>query len=126
HVRGEGAMQVCTAYEGQMDKLAAKLGLDPAELRLRNVMATGDLLPTGQTITCPAPVAELLRAVRDEPLPALPKDSPASDWLLPGGPEGAGEPGAVRRGVGYALGMVHMLGAEATDEVSTATVKVSG
>ncbi|WP_251018893.1 xanthine dehydrogenase family protein molybdopterin-binding subunit [Streptomyces sp. ISL-11] len=126
HVRGEGAMQVCAAYEGQMDKLAARLGMDPAELRLRNVLATGDLLPTGQTVTCPAPVAELLRAVRDYPLPALPLDDPDEAWLLPGGPEGAGEPGAVRRGVGYGLGMVHMLGAEGTDEVSTATVKVTG
>ncbi|MGP4004747.1 xanthine dehydrogenase family protein molybdopterin-binding subunit, partial [Streptomyces sp. 8N706] len=126
HVRGEGAMQVCAAYEGQMDKLAAKLGIDPVELRLRNALATGDLLPTGQTVTCPAPVAELLQAVRDAELPALPKDAPEEDWLLPGGPEGAGEPGAVRRGVGYALGMVHMLGAEGTDEVSTATVKVNG
>ncbi|NJQ01797.1 xanthine dehydrogenase family protein molybdopterin-binding subunit [Streptomyces zingiberis] len=124
HVRGEGALQVCAAYEGQMDKLAAKLGLDPAELRRRNVMSTGDLLPTGQTVTCPAPVAELLEAVRDAPLPALPKDTPEDEWLLPGGPEGAGEPGAVRRGVGYALGMVHVLGAEGADEVSTATVKV--
>ncbi|MEU3355718.1 molybdopterin cofactor-binding domain-containing protein [Streptomyces sp. NPDC037389] len=129
HVRGEGAMQVCAAYEGQMDKLAAQLGLDPAELRMRNVMATGDVLPTGQTVTCPAPVAELLRAVRDYPLPGLPKDDPdgsEDDWLLPGGPDGAGEPGAVRRGVGYGVGMVHMLGAEGADEVSTATVKVSG
>ncbi|CAL9428438.1 xanthine dehydrogenase family protein molybdopterin-binding subunit [Streptomyces sp. enrichment culture] len=124
HVRGEGAMQVCAAYEGQMDKLAAKLGLDPAELRMRNVLATGDLLPTGQTVTCPAPVAELLEAVREFPLPPLPADAGRDDWLLPGGPEGAGEPSAVRRGVGYALGMVHMLGAEGTDEVSTATVKV--
>ncbi|MBB5935253.1 xanthine dehydrogenase family protein molybdopterin-binding subunit [Streptomyces zagrosensis] len=129
HVRGEGAMQVCAAYEGQMDKLAAKLGLDPAELRMRNVMATGDLLPTGQTVTCPAPVAELLTAVREEPLPTLPKDdadTDASEWLLPGGPDGAGDPQAVRRGVGYGLGMVHMLGAEGADEVSTATVKVQG
>lgn len=124
HVRGEGALQVCAAYEGQMDKLAARLSMDPAELRLRNVLATGDLLPTGQPVTCPAPVAELLRSVKDFPLPALPKDTPEGDWLLPGGPEGAGEPGAVRRGVGYALGMVHMLGAEGADEVSTATVKV--
>lgn len=124
HVRGEGALQVCAAYEAQMDKLARKLGVDPAELRLRNTLATGDILPTGQTVTCPAPVAELLQAVRDFPLPALPKDTPEEDWLLPGGPEGAGEPGAVRRGVGYGLGMVHMLGAEGTDEVSTATVKV--
>ncbi|WP_217197738.1 xanthine dehydrogenase family protein molybdopterin-binding subunit [Streptomyces buecherae] len=129
HVRGEGAMQVCAAYEGQMDKLAAKLGLDPAELRMRNVMATGDLLPTGQTVTCPAPVADLLTAVRDEPLPALPGDDADADegeWPLPGGPDGAGDPQAVRRGVGYGLGMVHMLGAEGTDEVSTATVKVQG
>ncbi|MFI6349536.1 xanthine dehydrogenase family protein molybdopterin-binding subunit [Streptomyces sp. NPDC050560] len=124
HMRGEGAMQVCAAYEAQMDKLARKLGLDPVELRLRNVLATGDTLPTGQTVTCPAPVAELLAAVQDADLPTLPKDAPEDQWLLPGGPEGAGEPGAVRRGVGYALGMVHMLGAEGTDEVSTATVRV--
>ncbi|GAB2932868.1 xanthine dehydrogenase family protein molybdopterin-binding subunit [Streptomyces mayteni] len=126
YVRGEGAMQVCAAYEGQMDRLAAQLGIEPAELRARNVLGTGDALPTGQMVTCPAPVAELLAAVREAPLPALPKDGPVEDWLLPGGPEGAGEPGAVRRGVGYALGMVHMLGAEGADEVSTATVKVEG
>jgi CO/xanthine dehydrogenase Mo-binding subunit len=126
HLRGEGAMQVCAAYEGQMDKLASRLGLDPAEVRMRNVMATGDPLPTGQTVTCPAPVGELLKAVRDADLPPLPVDDDETEWLLPGGPEGAGEPGAVRRGVGYALGMVHMLGAEGYDEVSTATVKVRG
>lgn len=126
HVRGEGAMQVCAAYEGQMDKLAARLGVEPAELRARNVMSTGDALPTGQAVTCPAPVGTLLAAVREAPLPPLPRDVPVEDWLLPGGPEGAGEPGATRRGVGYALGMVHMLGAEGTDEVSTATVKVEG
>ncbi|MCI0386564.1 xanthine dehydrogenase family protein molybdopterin-binding subunit [Streptomyces sp. CNQ085] len=131
HVRGEGAMQVCAAYEGQMDKLAARLGMDPVELRMRNVMATGDLLPTGQTVTCPAPVAELLHAVRQAPLPPLPVEGEdgapgPEEWLLPGGPEGAGDPGAVRRGIGFALGMVHMLGAEGADEVSTATVKVDG
>lgn len=125
HVRGEGAMQVCAAYEAQMDKLAAQLGMDPAELRARNVMSTGDLLPTGQSVTCPAPVGELLAAVREAPLPPLPSDLPAAEWLLPGGPDGAGSPGAVRRGVGYALGMVHMLGIEGADEVSTATVRIS-
>jgi CO/xanthine dehydrogenase Mo-binding subunit len=126
HVRGEGAMQVCAAYEGQMDKLADRLGIDPLEVRVRNALATGDVLPTGQAVTCPAPVAELLAAVREAPLPPLPKDVPVDEWLLPGGPEGAGEPGATRRGVGYAVGMVHMLGAEGADEVSTATVKVEG
>ncbi len=86
HVRGEGAMQVCAAYEAQMDKLAKKLGLDPAEVRLRNVMATGDVLPTGQTVTCPAPVAELLEAVRDFPLPPLPKDTPRTSGCCPAAP----------------------------------------
>lgn len=124
HVRGEGALQVCAAYEAQMDKLAKQLGLDPVDLRLRNVMSTGDVMPTGQTVTCPAPVAELLEAVRDFPLPPLPKDTSEDEWLLPGGPEGAGDPSAVRRGVGHALGMVHMLGAEGADEVSTATVRI--
>jgi CO/xanthine dehydrogenase Mo-binding subunit len=124
YVRGEGAMQVCAAYEAQMDKIARKLGADPAEVRARNVLATGDVLPTGQTVTCPAPVAELLAAVREAPMPELPKDTPVEEWLLPGGPEGPGDPSAVRRGVGYGLGMVHQLGAEGSDEVATATVKV--
>ena len=46
-MRGFGAVQTCFAAEAQMDKLAAKLGLDPVELRLRNALATGDMLPTG-------------------------------------------------------------------------------
>lgn len=125
-MRGEGALQVCFAYESQLDQLAARIGVDPVEVRRRNVMATGDPLPTGQAVTCPAPVAALLDAVAAEPLPALPVDDPDAEWLLPGGPGGAGDPAAVRRGIGYALGMVHMLGAEGEDEVATATVRVSG
>ncbi|MDH6126686.1 xanthine dehydrogenase family protein molybdopterin-binding subunit [Kitasatospora sp. GP82] len=125
-MRGEGALQTCFAYESQLDQLAAQLGVDPLEIRRRNAMATGDPMPTGQAVTCPAPVAALLDAIADSPLPALPLDDPEADWLLPGGPGGAGDPAAVRRGIGYALGMVHMLGAEGEDEVSTATVRVSG
>ncbi|KJK58130.1 xanthine dehydrogenase family protein molybdopterin-binding subunit [Saccharothrix sp. ST-888] len=125
-MRGEGALQTCFAYESQLDQLAVQLGIDPLEIRRRNAMATGDPMPTGQAVTCPAPVAALLDALTDSPLPALPLDDPEADWLLPGGPGGAGDPAAVRRGIGYAVGMVHMLGAEGEDEVSTATVRVSG
>ncbi|MGF1431147.1 xanthine dehydrogenase family protein molybdopterin-binding subunit [Kitasatospora sp. LaBMicrA B282] len=125
-MRGEGALQSCFAHESQLDLLAARLGLDPLEVRRRNVLATGDPLPTGQAVTCPAPVAALLDAVAEVPLPALPVADPDTDWLLPGGPGGAGDPAAVRRGIGYAVGMCHMLGAEGADEVSTATVRVSG
>ena len=125
-MRGEGALQTCFAYESQLDRLASALDLDPLEIRRRNAMSTGDLLPTGQAVTCPAPVRELLDALAAEPLPALPVDQPDDEWLLPGGPCGAGDPAAVRRGIGYAVGMVHMLGAEGADEVSTASVRVSG
>ncbi|MFD9126836.1 xanthine dehydrogenase family protein molybdopterin-binding subunit [Kitasatospora sp. NPDC059571] len=125
-MRGEGALQTCFAYESQLDQLAKQVGVDPLEIRRRNAMATGDPLPTGQAVTCPAPVAALLDAVTELPLPALPLDAPEGDWMLPGGPGGAGDPSAVRRGIGYAVGMVHMLGAEGDDEVSTATVRVSG
>ena len=38
-MRGFGAVQNCFAHEAQMDKLAAALGLDPVELRLRNALA---------------------------------------------------------------------------------------
>lgn len=123
-LRGEGALQACYAHESQLDKLAGKLDVDPAELRRRNVLATGDVLPTGQTVTCPAPVAELLDAVVTEPLPPLPGDQPEEEWLLPGGPTGAADPPAVRRGIGYALGMAPLLGVEDADEVSTATVRL--
>src|SRR6185369_1981051 len=50
-MRGFGAVQACFAYESQMDKLAAALGIDPVELRLRNAMQTGDCIPTGQVVS---------------------------------------------------------------------------
>lgn len=125
-LRGEGALQACFAYESQLDKLAAALELDPLEVRRRNLMHTGDPLPTGQAVTCPAPVRALLDAVAAEPLPTLPVDQPDDQWLLPEGPGGAGDPAAVRRGIGYAVGMVRMLGAEGADEVATASVRVTG
>ena len=66
-MRGFGAVQTCFAHEAQMDKLAAELGIDPVELRLRNAMTTGTSMPTGAPINCPAPVRELLESVRSRP-----------------------------------------------------------
>src|SRR5215204_1144274 len=68
-MRGFGAVQTCFAYEAQMDRLAAELGMDPVELRQRNAMATGSRLPTGQRVDGPAPVADLLGRVQTMPLP---------------------------------------------------------
>jgi CO/xanthine dehydrogenase Mo-binding subunit len=41
--RGFGAPQGCFAAESQMNKLAARLGLDPVEIRLRNCLREGSL-----------------------------------------------------------------------------------
>jgi CO/xanthine dehydrogenase Mo-binding subunit len=48
--RGFGAPQVEFALERQMDRIARALGLDPLEIRLRNVVEPGDRLPTGQVL----------------------------------------------------------------------------
>ena len=48
--RGFGVPQVCWAYESQMDDIARRLGLDPLEMRLRNVVREGDLFVTGDRL----------------------------------------------------------------------------
>ena len=37
-MRGFGSVQAAFAYEAMMDRLAAALGMDPVELRVRNAM----------------------------------------------------------------------------------------
>jgi CO/xanthine dehydrogenase Mo-binding subunit len=49
-MRGFGAPQVCLAYEGQMDTLARELRIDPLELRLRNTVQSGQVVPSGGII----------------------------------------------------------------------------
>jgi CO/xanthine dehydrogenase Mo-binding subunit len=48
--RGFGAPQAHFAGERHMDVAALRLGLDPAELRRRNLLRDGDTTPTGQAI----------------------------------------------------------------------------
>jgi CO/xanthine dehydrogenase Mo-binding subunit len=47
--RGFGTLQVTWAYESQMDIIAAKLGFDPLELRLKNLLKKGELYTPGDT-----------------------------------------------------------------------------
>jgi CO/xanthine dehydrogenase Mo-binding subunit len=49
-MRGFGAPQVCYAYESHMDDMARELGIDPLEIRLRNVFDEGSISPTGQVL----------------------------------------------------------------------------
>lgn len=47
HARSPGEPQMVFAGESHMDMIAAELGLDPAELRRRNLLADGDQLANG-------------------------------------------------------------------------------
>ncbi len=49
-MRGFGAAQTAIAYEGLMDRLAVKLGMDKAELRRKNLVKSGDEVTTGQVV----------------------------------------------------------------------------
>jgi CO/xanthine dehydrogenase Mo-binding subunit len=99
-MRGFGAVQACFAYESQMDELARRLGMDPVELRIRNAMSEGSVMPTGQVVDSAAPVAELLRRVSAAPLPTGPEPAGPAD-LKPSGPgdlKPSGPAGAARSG----------------------------
>jgi len=48
--RGFGAPQAIYAIEMHMNRAAHELGIDPAEIRRRNVLRKGDRMPTGQVI----------------------------------------------------------------------------
>jgi len=97
-MRGFGATQVPMGYEPQMDKLAEALGMDPVELRMKNLLEPGDVAVTGNVMTEETGVKETLRQA------AL-----AAGWRQEGErwvkPE-LGAPSAPhkRRGIGVAIG----------------------
>ncbi|QYN16720.1 xanthine dehydrogenase subunit D [Amycolatopsis sp. DSM 110486] len=120
-MRGFGAVQAAFGYESQMDKLAAACGLDPVELRIRNAMTEGAVMPTGQVVDSAAPVAELLERLRAKPLPA----SRSFDLRhLPGGVSNTTHGEGVVRGVGYAVGIKNVCFSEGFDDYSTARVRL--
>ncbi|UNS95453.1 molybdopterin-dependent oxidoreductase [Streptomyces tubbatahanensis] len=125
-MRGFGAVQSCFGVESGMDRLAGRLGMHPVELRERNAMRTGTVLPTGQPVDGPAPVAELLRRLRDRPLPppAARDGQPEASPARPGGLNNTTHGEGVRRGVGYAVGVKAIGFSGGVDDRSTAHVRL--
>jgi xanthine dehydrogenase D subunit len=124
-MRGFGSVQNCYAHEAQMDKLAAVLGIDPVDLRIRNALKTGSTMVTGQVIEGPVPVAELLQRIRDVPLPPAPATGKVDLTEMPGGVSNTTHGEAVRRGVGYAVGFKNVGYSEGFNDYSTARVRLS-
>jgi CO/xanthine dehydrogenase Mo-binding subunit len=63
--RGFGIPQVAWAHESQMDVIADRLGIDPLELRLRNVLLPGDRFSTGEVMEEDLHYPELLRTAAE-------------------------------------------------------------
>ncbi len=49
--RGPGGPQSVFALEVHLDEVAARVGIDPLQLRLRNLLEEGDIAPNGQVVT---------------------------------------------------------------------------
>jgi CO/xanthine dehydrogenase Mo-binding subunit len=88
-MRGFGASQVTFASESQMDLLAQAVGIDPIEIRLRNILTAGSETATGQTLLASVGIRETLERVREY------RDRWAKSAVTPGTP-------SLRRGIGTA------------------------
>ncbi|HYU85896.1 MAG TPA: molybdopterin cofactor-binding domain-containing protein [Kribbellaceae bacterium] len=122
-MRGFGCVQAAFAYEALMDALGDELGIDRVTIRQINGLTEGDENITGQVVDSAAPVAELLRIVKDMPLP---EDAPADHDLraLPGGVANTTHGEGVRRGIGYAVTYKNVGFSEGFDDYSTARVRL--
>ncbi|MFC7063771.1 xanthine dehydrogenase subunit D [Halobacillus seohaensis] len=63
--RGFGGNQVTFALEGQMDRLAAKFGLDPIEIRRRNIREKDSIGPLGQRIAPTDGATQVLETISE-------------------------------------------------------------
>jgi xanthine dehydrogenase D subunit len=124
-MRGFGAPQVAFAHEAQMDKLAAVLGISPVEVRLRNALSPGSVLPTGQVLDGAAPVREVIERCAGIPMPDEDPPGERDRMALPGGAGNVTHGESVVRGVGFALGYKNIAYSEGFDDSSEVEVTLS-
>ena len=93
------------------------------ELRLRNALAHGDRLPTGQRIEGSLPVAEVIRRAAELPVPE-PEALPRDPIRLPGGTGNTTRGEGVQRGVGFAVGFKNIGFSEGFDDYCAARVRL--
>jgi CO/xanthine dehydrogenase Mo-binding subunit len=126
--RGFGGPQGAFAAENQMNKLAEALGMDPVELRLKNVLQEGSLLTTQTEIPQGVSIAEVVEACARESGwttnsrgQAVVGDSQRSLFQsLPA------NPGALRRGRGFACAFKNIGFSFGAPENCEATIELVG
>jgi CO/xanthine dehydrogenase Mo-binding subunit len=78
--RAPGGPQAAFAVESLIDELAARLGIDPLELRLRNVLVAGDRSVAGQEVNVFG-ARECLERLQDHPVWARRGSLPAGEGI---------------------------------------------
>lgn len=118
--RGFGGPQGLFAAESQMNKLADALGLDPVEIRMRNVLREGALLSVGT----PLPPGVSIPQVVEKCAEAAGWQHAANGWRKPSVPQP--EEGHIKRGIGFACGFKNVGFSFGFPERSWARVELHG
>lgn len=121
--RGFGGPQGAFAAESQMNKLAEALGMDPVEIRMRNVLTEGALLSVGT----PLPKGVSIGKVVEECAKRAGWRQGAEGWSRPDS-ESLGAPAEphLRRGLGFACAFKNVGFSFGAPESSSATLELHG
>jgi CO/xanthine dehydrogenase Mo-binding subunit len=111
--RGFGAPQALFMAEGQMNKLAEKLGMDPVEFRLKNALRDGLTLGVGTPAPGPVSVPQVIEAAAQK-----------FDWQPKRAKPKSG--GELVRGRGFAAGFKNVGFSFGYQENSWAKVEIRG
>ena len=106
--RGFGAPQGNFAIESNMDELSLRLGIDPLEFRLKNLLNDGETAPLGNTARRMGGVRKALEEAIERRI------SLANDNL----------PWYIKKGIGISLGMKGVAYGGDADDPSTAAVEI--
>jgi CO/xanthine dehydrogenase Mo-binding subunit len=118
--RGFGGPQGAFAAENQMSKLAEMLGIDPVELRLKNVLRDGDLTTTQAPLPPGATMAEVIEACATE----SGWEQRGENWERP--PTGQPTAPHKRRGTGMAIAFKNVGFSFGAPEQCTAIIELHG
>ena len=119
--RGFGAPQTMFASECHMDRIAARLGLDPYRIRHVNAYQVGDVTPTGQVLReSVGAIAVLERAAKDSGYLAK-RARYARENAAAASVRRTADARRVRRGIGLSL-VYHGAGFTGSGEVKLASV----
>lgn len=118
-MRGFGATQAAFIYEMQMSKLADALGMDPVELRMKNLFEDGSIGLTGHEMPQGVGIRETLRQVAL----AAGWTEENGHWIKPD----VGEPSAPqrRRGLAVACGLKNVGYSFGSDDKATVGVQLT-